>query len=110
MKKAQAEKSKFGGIISSFFGSLLSSVQNHFTAGAENIMDHVEARVIALQKKLLRNLFIAFCIAAGALALVLSLCFYLLDTLHWQRAEIFLVIGITLIILASVSANLWKNK
>ena len=109
MKKAQVPESKVGGIISSFFGSLFSSIQDRFTEGAEKIMDHVEARVLTLQKKLLRNLIMALCIAAGVLALVLSLFFYLLDTLHWQRSGIFLMIGAAFLILVSLSANLRKE-
>lgn len=95
-------------MLSHFFGVLFSSIKNRVTQGADAIIDHMEERILALQKKMLRNLFIMLCISAGIAALLLSLCFYLVDALHWPRYVIFLVLGVLLLIIASVRANL-KN-
>ncbi|HLC61501.1 MAG TPA: hypothetical protein VJI52_00605 [Candidatus Nanoarchaeia archaeon] len=108
IKKTRVKKEGFPSMLSSFFGGLFSSIKDRVTQGADAVLDHIEERIVSLQKKLLRNLFIMLCISAGIAALLLSLCFYLVDVLHWQRYVIFLVLGALLLIIASVRANL-KN-
>ena len=108
MKKTQVKKEGFPSMLSSFFGGLFSSIKDRVAQGADAIIDHMEERILALQKKMLRNLFIMLCILAGIVALLLSLCFYLVDVLNWPRYVIFLVLGVLLLIIASVRANL-KN-
>ena len=106
IKKTQVKKEGFPSMLSSFFGGLFSSIKDHVTHGADVILDHIEERILELQKKMIRNFFIMLCIGAGIVALLLSLCFYLTDILRWPRYAIFLVIGILLLITASVRANL----
>jgi len=106
MKKTQDKKEGFPSILSHFFSVLFSSIKDRVTQGADAILDHMEERILALQKKMIRNFFIMLCISAGIVALLLSLCFYLVDALHWPRYIIFLILGVLLLVIASVRANL----
>lgn len=93
-------------MLSLFFGALFSSLKNLIAKGADAILDHLGERVLVLQKKMIRHLFIALCIGAGILALLLSLRYYLTDTLHLPRYIIFLILGVVLVIIAFVRANM----
>ena len=96
----------FGSMISSFFGSLFSSVKENIKQGASDILDNLQLRVLNLQRKLLRHLFIVICIGAAVAFLLLSLCFYLTDVLQWPRYAVFLALGVILLCIASIRANL----
>ncbi len=100
------KKKSFSSMFSMFFSSLFSSLKDRIAKGADEILDHVEEKVLVLQKKMLRHFFIMLCIGAGIAALLLSLCFYLIDALQWPRYLVFLVLGLLLLIIASVRANI----
>jgi len=100
------KKKSFPSMISTFLSSIFSSLKNSIAKGADEILDHMEERIMGLQKKMLRHFFIMLCIGAGIAALLLSLCFYLIDALQWPRYMVFLVLGLVLLIIASVRANM----
>ena len=106
----ETKQNGIGSMISMFFGSLFSAVKENIMRGADSIVDHtldrVQEHVITLQKKMLRNLIITGCIVASLISLLLSLSFYLSDSLHWPRFAIFLILGAALLIVASIRANL----
>lgn len=106
MKTPDDKKVGFSSILSLFFNSLFSSLKSRAEQGAGELLGMVESRVLLLQKKLFRNLFIALCVLAGIAALLVSLCFYLINALRWPSYAVFLILGAVLLIIASVLANL----
>ena len=58
MKKTQVKKDGFPSILSQFFSGLFTSLKSQVTQGADAILDHMEERILALQKKMIRNFFI----------------------------------------------------
>ena len=106
MEKSRDKKEESPSMFSAFFSSLFSSIKDRVKQGADAVIDHLEERILMLQKKMLRHLFIMLCIGAGVVALLISLYFYLIDVLQWPRHTIFLVLGFALLIIASISAKL----
>jgi pilus assembly protein TadC len=106
MEKSKDKKEETPSMFSAFFSSLFSSIKDRIKQGADAVIDSLEERVLMLQKKMLRSLFIMLCIGVGIFALLLSLSFYLIDVLQWSRYNVLLVFGVALFIIASISAKL----
>ncbi len=105
MKKTEEKKGKIRSMASIFFNALFSTVKERVERGGDAIYERFEEKVILLQKKMLRHIFIMICILIGIISLLLALSFYLIDALHWPRYIIFLILGALLLIIASVYAN-----
>jgi hypothetical protein len=97
---------KNSGWLSAIFGSLLSGVKDSIASSAERVWQQFEEHVLNLQKKLVRSAIITLCICVGCAALLVALCLYLYDVQHLPRYAIFLILGIILLVTASVRANI----
>ncbi len=102
--------SSISGIISficdAFFSSLFASLKDNLIQGAAEFVDMLQAKVLSLQKKMIRNavaaIGVAVCVAMSIVSLLLALGFYLADNLHWPRYVIFLLVGVILLCIAAL--------
>ncbi len=101
-----AKTSSLSSIASIVIDILFAGVRESIMRSANEFVDAVQERIVARQKRMIRHFFVVTCMCAGLCSLILSLCFYLTDTLHWPRAALFLMMGVILVVIASLRAYL----
>jgi hypothetical protein len=66
--------------------------------GAEEFMNHVEARIMRLEKRMLRRISYQLMMWLGGAFLALALFYFQVEFLGWSRAIAFLTVGIIVIV------------
>jgi len=84
------------GIVSQF---ITASIMSPIEAGAENIMNNIDDRIIKVEKRILRKISSYLVIASGILFLLLSLFFLLTEFLGWSKSLAFVTMGVALLVI-----------
>jgi hypothetical protein len=93
-------------MVSTFLGSLFSNIRREAVDSVDTILVTAGDRVVEVQKKMFKELFITTCVWASVAFLVIAAGFFLVDVAQIPRYLVFLIVGAALLIIASLRANL----
>ncbi len=67
----------------------------------QDLMRKLQHLIYVTQKKIIEQFYVSLFFFAGCMFMVLSLLFYLIDTLHWSRSKALLVAGALLLVISA---------
>jgi hypothetical protein len=91
------KKKSFMGLIIEVIGSIgqivTTSLVSPIIKSADGVMKNIEDRIMHLQQRLLKRIYIAAFMGGGAVLLAIATLFFMIEELRWSNALSFFSIG-----------------
>lgn len=99
-KKAYGFVDVIKEISQSMLKSISTAVSPHVVKGITNMKNSVDEKIIQIEQRILKRVSLLLTRLFGGILLIFALFFFLINSLHWNKATALFFIGISILLIS----------